>query len=56
VAHGCAPGDRRGDRHVPCGNPLETRIEVTNTSAASNFEDGLMTLAWYRILAPSAPG
>ncbi|HXV33536.1 MAG TPA: hypothetical protein VD769_05965 [Gaiellaceae bacterium] len=41
---------------IPCGSPLETRIEVTNTSAASNFEDGLMTLAWYRILAPSAPG
>jgi hypothetical protein len=41
---------------ISCGSPLETRIEVTNTSAASNFEDGLMTLAWYRILAPAAPG
>ena len=41
---------------VPCGSPLETRIEVTNTSAASNFEDGPIMLAWYRILAPSAPG
>ena len=41
---------------VPCASLLETRIEVTNTSAASNLEDGLMTLAWYRILPPSAPG
>jgi hypothetical protein len=41
---------------VPCGSPLETRIEVHNISAASNYEDGLITFAWYRILAPSAPG
>ena len=41
---------------VPCGSPLETRIEVNNISAASNYEDGLMTFAWYRILVPSAPG
>jgi hypothetical protein len=41
---------------VPCGSPLETRIIVTNISSGGTLQDGLMTFAWYRILAPSAPG
>jgi hypothetical protein len=41
---------------VPCGSPLETRIEVVNISSGGTVQDGLMTFAWYRILAPSAPG
>jgi hypothetical protein len=41
---------------VPCGNPLETRIVVTNVSSGGTNQDGLITFAWYRTLAPSAPG
>ncbi|HXV58560.1 MAG TPA: hypothetical protein VD704_11895 [Gaiellaceae bacterium] len=41
---------------VPCGGPLETRIVVTNVSSGGTNQDGLITFAWYRILAPSAPG
>jgi hypothetical protein len=41
---------------VPCGNPLETRVVVTNVSSGGTNQDGLITFAWYRTLAPSAPG
>lgn len=41
---------------VPCGGPLETRIIVTNISSGGTLQDGSMSFAWYRILAPSAPG
>jgi len=41
---------------VPCAGLLETRIEVVNISSGGTLQDGLVTLAWYRILTPSAPG
>lgn len=45
-----------GYSSVACGGVLETRIEVTNVSSGGTFQDGLISFAWHRILAPSAPG
>ena len=41
---------------VPCAGVLETRIIATDTSSGGTPQDGVMSFAWYRILAPSAPG